>query len=145
MNINDRISPMLATMGTPFDDPGWIYEIKWDGSRTLAFLSDHTRLQDRRLTDVTSKFPELYDLYRLKKCKEAILDGELIVLKDGVPHFKSILSRKNKQNSMKIELISKTMPALYVTWDILYMDGKPLIDLPLEERKKILKNIIKKY
>lgn len=142
--MDERISPMLASMGeSPFDDPEWIFEIKWDGSRTIAFLSDEVRLQDRRLKDVTHQFPELMGINRCIKANEAILDGELVVMRDNKPHFRSIMSRKNKQDAFKIDMLSKTMPALFVTWDILYIDGKSLIDLPLIERKEILLSAVK--
>ncbi len=74
---------MLAFSSDPFDNPEWIYEIKWDGSRTIAFLSNKTRLQDRRLVDITHQFPDLALLHKQIKAKEAILDGELVVLKNG--------------------------------------------------------------
>ncbi len=137
--MDERVSPMLASQGgTPFDDPGWIYEIKWDGSRTIAFLSDKVGLQDRRLKNITGNFPELMQINKCLKVKEAILDGELVVMKDDKPHFRSILARKNREDPFKIELLSKSMPALFITWDILYADGRSLINLPLLERKEIL-------
>ncbi|MDI6604723.1 MAG: non-homologous end-joining DNA ligase [Thermoanaerobacteraceae bacterium] len=141
--MDERISPMLASSGEPFENPDWIYEIKWDGSRTIAFLSDKTRLQDRRLVDITYQFPDLSLLHKHIKAREAILDGELIVLKNGKPSYKSIMSRKHQQNLIKINLLSKTMPAVFITWDILYLDGKPLIELPLIERKSYLKKVFK--
>jgi len=79
--MDERISPMLASSGEPFENPDWIYEIKWDGSRTIAFLSDKTRLQDRRLVDITYQFPDLSLLHKHIKAREAILDGELISFK----------------------------------------------------------------
>lgn len=141
--MDERIYPMLASSGEPFDDPDWIYEIKWDGSRTIAFLSDKTRLQDRRLVDITYQFPDLALLNKHIRARETILDGELVVLKNGKPSYKSIMSRKHQQNLMKINLLSKTMPAVFITWDILYLDGKPLIELPLIERKSYLKKVVK--
>lgn len=141
--MDERISPMLASSGEPFDNPDWIYEIKWDGSRTIAFLSDKVRLQDRRLVDITYQFPDLTLLHKYIKAREAILDGELVVLKNGKPSYKSIMSRKHQQNLIKINLLSKTMPAIFITWDILYLNGKPLIELPLTERKSYLEKIVK--
>ena len=141
--MDERISPMLASQGgTPFDDPGWIYEIKWDGSRTIAFLSGDVRLQDRRLNNITSHFPELMYINRCLKVKEAVLDGELVVMRDNKPHFRSIMARKNREDTFKIKLLSKSMPAMFITWDILYADGRSLIDLPLMERKEILTSAV---
>ncbi|SNX54708.1 non-homologous end-joining DNA ligase [Thermoanaerobacterium sp. RBIITD] len=140
--IEEKISPMLASPGNVFDSSEWIYEIKWDGSRTLAFLSSKTRLQDRRLVDISHQFPDLMKLNKCINSDEAILDGELIVLKDGKPSYRNIMSRKHQQNSLKIDLLSKSLPAMFVTWDILYMDGKELIGLPLIERKRILDKVV---
>ncbi|WP_026485691.1 ATP-dependent DNA ligase [Caldanaerobius polysaccharolyticus] len=141
--MDQKIAPMLAFSGEPFDDPGWIFEIKWDGSRTIAFISDKVRLQDRRLVDITYQFPEMDDLRKCLKAKEVILDGELIVLKNNKPHYRSIMSRKHTQSALKIDLLSKTMPAVFVTWDILYLDGKSLVDLSLLNRKEILYSAVK--
>lgn len=141
--IEEKISPMLASSSDPFDSPEWIYEIKWDGSRTIAFLSNKTRLQDRRLVDITHQFPDLALLYKQIKAKEAILDGELVVLKNGKPSYKSIMSRKHQQNLVKINLLSKIMPVIFITWDILYLNGKSLVELPLIERKDILRKTVK--
>lgn len=143
--MDEKIPPMLASPGKPFDDPNWIFEIKWDGSRTIAFLSNtfsYTRLQDRRLKDITYQFPELKLLHKSIKRKEAILDGELVVITNGKPSYKNIMSRKHQQSKTKIEILKKTMPALFIAWDILYLDGKTLVDLPLIERKEILNSVI---
>lgn len=140
--MNKKISPMLASPSKVFDDPNWIYEIKWDGSRTLAYLSNKTKLQDRRLVDITKGFPDLDDLYKYIKSREAILDGELIVFKNGKPSYRSIMSRKHQQNPYRIKLLSKSLPAVFITWDILYKDGNDLTSLPLLERKQILNNTV---
>lgn len=88
--IEEKISPMLASSSDPFDSPEWIYEVKWDGSRTIAFISNKTRLQDRRLVDITYQFPDLALLHKQIKAKEAILDGELVVLKTASPVTKAL-------------------------------------------------------
>lgn len=140
--MDEKIPPMLAVSGQVFDDPDWLYEIKWDGSRTLAFLSSTTRLQDRRLVDVSHQFPELMKLNKFIRANEAILDGELIVLKDNKPSYRSIMMRKHQQNKLKIDFMSKSYPAIFITWDILYVDGKELLNRPLIERKQMLNKFV---
>jgi len=140
--MDEKISPMLAISGNVFDDPNWVYEIKWDGSRTIAFLSSSTKLQDRRLVDISHQFPELIKMDEYLKSNEAILDGELIVLKDNKPSYRSIMMRKHQQNKLRIELLSKSNPAMFITWDVLYVDGKELLNYPLIERREILSKIV---
>ncbi|MDI3310799.1 MAG: DNA ligase [Thermoanaerobacterium sp.] len=140
--MDEKISPMLAISGNVFDDPNWVYEIKWDGSRTIAFLSSSTKLQDRRLVDITHQFPELIKMDECLKSNEAILDGELIVLKGNKPSYRSIMMRKHQQNKLRIELLSKSNPAMFITWDVLYVDGKELLNYPLIERREILSKIV---
>ncbi|MDE4541174.1 DNA ligase [Thermoanaerobacterium sp. R66] len=140
--MDEKIPPMLAVSGNVFDDPNWVYEIKWDGSRTIAFLSSYTKLQDRRLVDISHQFPELIDVNKCLKSNEAILDGELIVIKDNKPSYRNIMMRKHQQNKLKIELLSKSNPAIFITWDVIYVDGKELLNYPLIKRKEILSKIV---
>ncbi len=76
------IHPMMATPGDkPFDDPAWLFEIKWDGYRAAAFLEQgKVRLVSRNQNDLTGRFPELHDLPQLVNGKTAILDGEVVAL-----------------------------------------------------------------
>ncbi len=53
------------------------------------------------------------------------------------------MSRKHQQNLVKINLLSKIMPVIFITWDILYLNGKSLVELPLIERKDILRKTVK--
>ena len=74
------IHPMLATpVEKPFDDPEWLFEIKWDGYRAVSFLQDgKVRLVSRNQNDLTAEFPELHELSMLIKAKTAVLDGCLL-------------------------------------------------------------------
>ena len=76
------ITPMLATpVEKPFDSPEWLFEIKWDGYRAVAFIENgKVRLVSRNQNDLTGQYPELQDLPKLVKAKNAILDGEIAAL-----------------------------------------------------------------
>lgn len=138
------LRPMLAySAPCPFDSDTHIFEIKWDGARCLAFLKDRTRLQNRRLIDVTYRYPELNGLYKAVKAKEAILDGELVVFHNGKPNFYLLQQRDHEESPQKIKQLSKLYPTTFVSFDIIYLNGKILIDKPLWERKQILKDIVK--
>ena len=142
--IEKNIKPMLiGKEGEPFDDVGYIYELKLDGERCVAFLNkDETELRNKRNVKLISKVPELSDIHKLVK-KDCILDGELVVLKNGVPNFSEIQARSLMSNPFKIELAAKKSPATFVTYDILYFDGRQITDLPLVKRKDLLQKVLK--
>jgi bifunctional non-homologous end joining protein LigD len=129
----DVINPMLATLvAEPFDRKGWIFEVKWDGYRILANIKDHqVRLYTRNNNTYTEKFPEIAS--ELKDYKDAILDGEVVVVNEkGVSQFQLL------QNFMR----HHEGRLLYYVFDILYLDGQDLHQLPLSKRKEILKTLI---
>jgi len=138
------IRPMLAKTGEPFDSEDFVFEVKWDGLRTLVFLRDgKVELQNRNLRNVTSGFPELRTLKDSIKAKQAILDGEVVILgKDGTPDFGSLQNRFGVEDAKRVDALSKTIPVTYVAFDLLHLDGKDCITTPLLERKEKLKVIL---
>ena len=142
--FEEKIHPMLAVKGKPFDSDDFIYEIKWDGTRTLAFVDTERKLlklQNRRLYNITYRYPELNFFESLSQ--NAILDGEIIVLKDGKPAFDLLQKREHIESRSRINLLSKMIPAVYFVFDVLYTkEDEWITDLPLIERRKILKEIV---
>lgn len=133
-----NIKPMLISeMTDPFNDPDWIYELKLDGIRCIAYLDKETELRNKRNDRLLPKVPELTEIYKQvnEKC---ILDGELVILKNGVPDFFELQKRALTSNQFKIKLSSDNYPACFVAYDILYRKDTQLTDLPLLERKKHL-------
>ena len=127
--------PMLATLvDKPFDEPGWIYEIKWDGYRAVALLNKgEVSLISRNNKSFKEKFYPV--TAALKKWKiNAVVDGEIAVLSDsGVAHFGSLQNWRSEADGALV----------YYVFDILYLNGYDLKDLPLTERRKILeKNLL---
>ena len=138
-----NIKPMLISeMTEPFNDPDWIYELKLDGIRCIAYLGDNTELRNKRNDRLLAKVPELSSIYRHVKDR-CILDGELVILKNGVPDFFELQKRALTTNSFKIQLSSEQYPASFVAYDILYRKDQQLTDLPLLERKRILKETVR--
>lgn len=133
-----NIKPMLISeMTEPFNDPNWIYELKLDGIRCIAYLDNNTKeceLRNKRNLRLLPKVPELSDIYKHVK-ERCILDGELVILKNGVPDFFELQRRALTSNPFKIQLSSDKYPASFVAYDLLYLRDKELIDLPLLERK----------
>ena len=129
-------SPMLATLvDKPFDEPGWIYEIKWDGYRAVAMLyKGKVNLISRNNKSFNEKFYPV--TAALKKWKiNAVLDGEVAVLSDdGIAHFGSLQNWRSEADGNLI----------YYVFDILYLNGYDLKDLPLTERREILKRNLPK-
>jgi bifunctional non-homologous end joining protein LigD len=139
-----ELSPMLATLGAEaFDREGWIFEPKWDGVRALAVCEqDQTVLFSRNKNEITKSYPELGKLHDRLVAVDAILDGEIVTLQNGRPSFERLQSRINLHNERDIERASKTTPALFMAFDLLYLDGRSLIDLPLEDRKEKLAALV---
>jgi DNA ligase D-like protein (predicted ligase) len=137
------IKPMLISdLKEPFNSADWLYELKLDGIRCLTYL-DHkgTDLRNKRNMNLTPKFPELQTIHQSVKTK-CILDGELLVLKNGVPDFYELQRRVMMSDFFKIQLAYSKYPASYVAYDLIYYNDIEVIDLPLIERKHILQDII---
>lgn len=140
-----HIVPMLIAENTaPFADPDYLYELKWDGERCIAYLDskDGTTLINKRQVRMLPKVPELAEIHKQAK-KRCILDGELLCLVNGKPSFETIQRRSLMGNRYKIDLESKRFPATYIAFDCLYFDGKDLTMFPLIERKKYLQKAVR--
>ena len=143
--LNEKIAPMLARSSGPFDSPEFIYEVKWDGMRCILFADDtQIRLQNRRMNDVSVRYPEITALRKLIKAENAILDGELVVLSCGKPDFYKLQSRFHLQNQTKIDWFAAWMPVTFVVFDILYLNGESCLNVPLYRRKEMIEGIIEK-
>jgi len=146
-----NVKPMLATaVDEPFNDKRWVFEIKWDGVRSIFFWHKTKgifKIQSRSGKDITHRYPELIrPLKSAVRCKESIiLDGEIVVLdKDGTPSFQDHQRRMNVDDDREIEFLSQQMPANYYLFDVLYMDGKNLQALEFLQRRKIQSDVIDK-
>lgn len=133
-----NISPMLLNeVKEPFDDKDYIYELKLDGIRCIAYLGMDVVLQNKRFKDVSAIYPELSGMSKCVK-KNTVLDGELVVLTDGKPDFYALQKRSLMGDRFRIQLAAKKNPVQFASYDILYHNGKDLTDKPLMERKAIL-------
>ncbi len=134
-----NISPMLLhEVKEPFDDKEYIYELKLDGIRCIAYIDTNSVvLQNKRFKDLTEIYPELSEVNKCVK-KKVILDGELVVLTDGKPDFYALQKRSLMGDKFKRSLAARKKPVQFVAYDILYSDSKVLTDRPLMERKEIL-------
>ena len=137
------IHPMLAiTTDKAFDNPDWVFEIKWDGYRAVAFIEDgRVRLVSRNQNDLTPQFPELGTLPKFITGERAILDGEIVALdEEGRPSFSLMQQRTGFQPGKRRLPGRQGVPVVYYAFDLLYLDGLDLRQVPLERRKQLLKD-----
>jgi DNA ligase D-like protein (predicted ligase) len=136
------IPPMLAQPGEPFDSDDYLFEIKWDGTRALAFTDEGSyRLVNRRRLDMTARYPDFDFLRNLPA--GTVLDGEMVVLKKGRPDFGLLESREQARTPMRIRNLARTSPATYIVFDLLYENYKPLLRRPLSERRERLAELLR--
>jgi bifunctional non-homologous end joining protein LigD len=136
---------MLATaIEKPFDGDDWLFEIKWDGYRAVAFIENgKVRLVSRNQNELTHRYPELKDLPQFVKAKTAILDGEVVALDDqGRPSFSLMQQRTGFRPGGKRGTVNADVPVLYYAFDLLYLDGYDWRKVPLEKRKEKLESVI---
>ncbi|MBB6238070.1 bifunctional non-homologous end joining protein LigD [Pedobacter sp. AK013] len=132
--IPKDIKPMLATLvEEPFDDPNWQYEVKWDGYRALAFINKgKVDLLSRNNKSFNEKFYPIYDLLLDWKIN-AVFDGEILVLNNkGISNFGSLQNWRSEADG---ELV-------FYVFDILWYEGKNLMELPLYQRQAILNEVL---
>lgn len=130
----DSVSPMLATLiDKPFDQSGWIYEVKWDGYRALGFRNGKVaNLKSRNDKSFNEKF---YPVTQALKDwnVNAVVDGEIVVVKEnGISDFSSLQNWRSEADG----------DIYYYVFDLLWYDGKDLTPLPLIERRTVLKSIL---
>jgi len=136
---------MLATpIEEPFDNPAWLFEIKWDGYRAVAFIKDGAvRLVSRNHNDLTGQFPELRDLPGFIKAKQAVVDGEIVALDEqGRPSFSLMQQRTGFQAGRRRLPGRAEVPILYYAFDLIYLDGYDLHRVGLEQRKELLRSML---
>jgi bifunctional non-homologous end joining protein LigD len=139
------IHPMLATpIAKAFDNADWLFELKWDGYRAVAFIEDgRLRLVSRNQNDLTAQFSELGTIPKSVRAQRAILDGEIVALDDeGRPSFSLMQQRTGFQPGKRRLPRREGVPVIYYAFDLLYLDGIDLRRVALEQRKHLLQERI---
>jgi bifunctional non-homologous end joining protein LigD len=135
------IPPMLATLvAAPFDDPDWLFEVKWDGFRVEAVVDGGVRLWTRGEKDAAqSYFGPFLDPPTWLNSGQAIVDGEVIALDErGEPDFALLQARIKGRG-----VATAPTPFVYEVFDLLHLDGRSLLDEPLEERRRLLADVLR--
>ncbi|PKM77955.1 MAG: hypothetical protein CVU90_04375 [Firmicutes bacterium HGW-Firmicutes-15] len=118
-----------------FDSEDFLYQVKWDGVRIIAAISGETvYLRNKRGNHRTEQYPELQSLAGLLGVKNAVLDGEIVVLRKGKPSFPGVMQRDRSSTAMSIKHASKTLPISYMVFDLLFLNGRDLRQQSLMER-----------
>jgi bifunctional non-homologous end joining protein LigD len=140
-----KIHPMLAeSVEKAFDGAEWLFEIKWDGYRAIAFIDGgKVRLVSRNQNDLTPRYPELKEMAKFVQAKTAILDGEVVALdEEGRASFSLMQQRTGFRPGGRRAVGNAEVPVLYYAFDLLYLDGYDWRRVPLEERKRKLASLV---
>jgi len=131
---------MLATAGPLPTGPGWAYEFKWDGVRTLADVGPAGLVLVSRLgNEVTAAYPELAGIAGV--AADVLLDGEVVSFVDGRPSFSALQNRMHVRKSMDARRLAAAAPVTYLAFDVLRLDGIDLTGRPFRERRAVLEGL----
>lgn len=137
-----HVAPMLATLAKdlPRDAAAWTYELKWDGIRAIGFWNGTSfRLETRNLRDVTVSWPELHAIGPALGDRELVLDGEIVAFDErGVPSFQLLQERMHVASPVVAARKAGEVPASYLVFDVLWLDGHDLMPLPWTTRREVL-------
>ena len=142
--LPERVPPMLAVAGSlPASDDDWAYEVMWDGLRAVVYSSGgRARAVSGSDEDITGSFPELREAGEKLGARPAILDGELVALgADGRPGSGRLPQRLELSGRSQIIRGAREIPATYVAFDVLHLDGRSLLDLGYDERRELLESL----
>ena len=137
----ERIKPMMATLGKlPRDDGSWAYELKWDGVRAIGYCdAGHLRLESRNGRDITSQYPELRPIAAELGQAQVVLDGEIVAFdEEGRPGFQRLQRRMHLGSEAAVRRRMADTPVTYVLFDLLFLEGRELHDLPYSDRRRLL-------
>ena len=146
--MDDFLAPMLAEnqRNIPNEDDAYLYEVKWDGIRAFIGIEEgEIIIRTRNNNIVTDQFPELKKISDSFRISNGIFDGEIVCLdQEGKPDFKKVVSRLHHNSPARIEQASKINPVFCYLFDCLYLDGRSIINEPIERRKDWLYDSVKK-
>jgi bifunctional non-homologous end joining protein LigD len=139
--LPDWIPPMLATLSERvFSNPQWIYEQKFDGERCITYRSGgRIRLSSRNRTLLNDTYPELVEAFGEQTAVDFIVDGEVVAFGGNIPKFSILQQRMGVSNPG--EERKRDIPVYYYLFDLLFLDGYDLTDLPLLARKALLRDL----
>jgi ATP-dependent DNA ligase len=143
--LEPPIAPQLAKSAKELPEgDGWVYEPKWDGFRTIVFRDgDDVHLQSRNGKPMNRYFPEVVAAVQQIDADRVVVDGEIIVVVDGVQEF-DLLGQRIHPAESRVRMLSEQWPAAFVAFDLLAEGDEALLDLPYRERRARLEATIGK-
>src|SRR5882672_1976855 len=135
-----KLAPMLASLAeAPFGHRDWMFEPKLDGYRILAHVGlDGVRLRTRNGIDLTAAFPRIVDDLKSQLALPLLLDGEIIVLRDGRPSFDALQTRVQLRAASDIEAADRATPSVLFCFDLLHVLGMDLRNAAYSDRRRYL-------
>jgi bifunctional non-homologous end joining protein LigD len=144
----ERVVPMLARVGKlPPDQERWSFEVKWDGVRAIAYAKPgRLRLESRNLNEITAAYPEVRGILDDLSMHEAVLDGEIVAFDYSdpahpKPSFERLQRRMHVTAPAAVRRLAASVPVVYAIFDLLYLDGEVLMELPYTERRSRLEQL----
>ena len=142
----EGIAPMLASSGPlppESDPPRWAYEVKWDGVRAIGYAEGgRLQLTSRNGRDITSQYPEVRGIAEELGSRAAVLDGEIVSFDEaGRPSFQRLQRRMHVANERQVARLAREAPVTYVVFDLLWLEGRMLCEMPYEERRALLADL----
>jgi bifunctional non-homologous end joining protein LigD len=136
------LEPELATLTKArFSDPAWLYERKFDGERCMAYRSgDRVRLMTRNKQQVNGTYPELAAALAAQDCADFIVDGEVVAFENGRTSFERLQQRLGVRNPGAD--LRAAVPVYFYLFDVLWANGRDVRELPLRQRKQVLRQIL---
>jgi len=145
VQMPEHVVPMMARTSAvlPKDQANWSFEVKWDGVRAIAYVQPgRLRLESRNLNEVTDAYPEVRGLIEDIGMREAVLDGEIVTFDEqGRPSFERLQQRMHVRSSSAVRRLASSIPVVYAIFDLLYLDGRSLMELPYSERRRRLEEL----
>jgi bifunctional non-homologous end joining protein LigD len=139
------IAPTADEALVALDDVGsWWFDIKWDGIRCLAYVENgEVQLINRRQRDITFRYPDVVEaLAKVYAGMSVVLDGEIVAFDaDGRPSFEALQSRMHVTNSAQVRRLMSQTPVTYLVFDVLYVDGRSLLEETYVERRRVLDSL----
>ena len=141
--LPERVEPMLATATELPTGAGWSYEFKWDGVRALAYVDGgRVRLLSRSGREITVAYPEIREVGLALGSTSVLLDGEIVAMgPDGRPSFSALQPRMHVSSASVARRLATSTPVTYLPFDLLYLDGRSLLQLPYDERRSLLEGL----
>jgi bifunctional non-homologous end joining protein LigD len=140
-----HVEPMLAARAPslPRNQRNWAFEYKWDGVRALVYWDGRQlAIDSRNVTDITPRYPELAELATQLGARPAVLDGEIVALDEsGHISFSALQHRMHVVEPAKIAQLTRRVPVVYMVFDVLYLGGRDVMNLPYVERRELLEGL----